>query len=68
MFRKLIVIYFKNHVKKQQQVLSTIVLMLDVITHFNFNFFLFSIGYCTCIVHRYSVARLFVCVFHLSIM
>jgi hypothetical protein len=27
---------------------------------------LFSIGDCTCIVHRYSVARLFVCVSHLS--
>jgi hypothetical protein len=40
--------------------------MLDVITSFNFNFLLFSIGDGTCIVHRYSVARLFVCVSHLS--
>jgi hypothetical protein len=51
---------------QQQQVLYTIVLMLDVITSFNFNFLLFSIGDCTCIVYRYSVARLFVCVSHLS--
>jgi hypothetical protein len=41
--------------------------MLDVKMSFNFNFLLFNIGDCTCIVHRYSVAWLFVCVFCLSI-
>jgi hypothetical protein len=53
--------------KKKKHVLSTIVQMLDMITSINFNFLLFNIGDCTCIVHRYSVARLFVCVFCLYI-
>jgi hypothetical protein len=44
----------------KKNVLSTIVHMLVVITSFIFNFLLFNIGDCPCIVRRYSVARLHV--------